>query len=181
MKKAVLALLLGAAVAASASDQPVKPSTSQTSASQAGVPGIQTPFKVWVDSGWIFVDNYGTTDWTAALDVWATCTPVAPTTTCGSKYVNGKYHVAHYDKGQFPKGHGVAPVKGSANVQQTSGAGWVALSLALPTGTFNVVASAANNFSPQTQVAIAPPPGSNTIQLQPGAIQLAPTKAPTRP
>ena len=85
MNKTILAaaLVLGSALTASASDQTNKPSSSQnTGVAQNPQTMIQTPFKVWPDGNWIFVDNYGTADWTAALDVWAFCTPVAPTTTC---------------------------------------------------------------------------------------------------
>lgn len=182
MKKTVLAavLILGTALTGAASDQTNKPSSSQTTGvAQNPQMMIQTPFKVWPDGNWIFVDNYGTADWTAALDVWATCKPVAPTTTCGPNFVGGKYHAGHYDKGTFPKGYGQAPIKGSANAQQVSGYGWVAVLIGLPAGSYKITATAANNSSPETDVTIAGSGGGNTVQVNPGAVQLAPTKTPT--
>ncbi len=177
--RAALAFALGAALTAAASDQPAKPPVSQTTgASQAGQLGIKTPFKVWPSDNWIFVVNEGTADWTGPLDVWATCTPVAPTTTCGPNFVGGKFHAAHYDKGSFPKGYGQAPIKGSANAQITSGYGWVAVLMGLPAGSYKITATAANNSSPETPITIQPPQGMGTLHVQPGAIQLAPTKTP---
>lgn len=183
MKKTIFAaaLILGTALTAAASDQPAKPPVSQTTgAAQNPQIMIKTPFKVWPSDNWIFVENDGTTDWTGPLDVWATCTPVAPTTTCGPNFVGGKFHAAHYDKGSFPKGHGQAPIKGSANAQITSGYGWVAVLMGLPAGSYKIVASAANNSSPETPITIAASSSGNTIQLKPGAVQLAPTKTPVR-
>lgn len=181
MKKTILAaaLILGTALTAAASDQAKKPSSSQNTTGVARNPLslIDTPFKVWPDGNWIFVVNYGTSDWTGALDVWANCTPVAPTTTCGPNFVGGKYHAGHYDKGTFPKGYGQAPIKGSANAQQVSGYGWVAVHMGLPAGSYKVVAKAANDSSPETAITIAGQ-GGGTIQVQPGGIQLAPTKTP---
>jgi hypothetical protein len=181
VKKTILAaaLVLGSALGASASDQTNKPSASQTTGATQN-PGtmIQTPFKVWPDGNWIFVDNYGTSDWTAALDVWAFCTPVAPTTTCGPNFVGGKYLAGHYAKGAFPKGHGQAPIKGSANAQQVDGYGWVAVHMGLPAGTYKITAKAANNSSPETPITIAGQNNGPTVQVNPGALQLAPTKTP---
>ncbi|HTS02243.1 MAG TPA: hypothetical protein VMN04_06945 [Thermoanaerobaculia bacterium] len=181
MKKTILAaaLALGSALGASASDQPNKSASQTTGAAQQSQIGIQTPFKVWPSDDWIFVVNYGNADWTGPLDVWATCVPVAPTTSCGPNFVGGKYHAAHYDKGTFPKGHGNAPVKGSANAQQTSGPGWVAVFMGLPAGSYTITATAANNASPATPITIAAPQGGNTVHVSPGAIQLAPTRTPT--
>lgn len=179
MKKTILAaaLILGTALTAAASDQTNKPSSSQTTgAAQNPQILIKTPFKVWPDGNWIFVVNYGTADWTGALDVWATCKPVAPTTSCGPNFVGGKYHAGHYDKGTFPKGYGQAPIKGSGNAQITSGYGWVAVLMGLPYGSYKIVASAANNSSPETDITIAAPP--STITVNPGALQMAPTKTP---
>jgi hypothetical protein len=182
VKKNVLAaaLILCSALPAFASDQTKKPSSSQTTTGALQNPQtmIKTPFKVWPDGNWIFVVNYGTADWTGPLDVWATCKPVAPTTTCGPNFAGGKYHAAHYDKGTFPKGYGQAPIKGSDNAQITSGYGWVAVLIGLPAGSYKIVASAANNSSPETDITIAAPSSGNTIQVKPGAIQLAPTKTP---
>lgn len=180
MKKTILAaaLILGTALTAAASDQSKKPSSSQTTAaSQAGHIAIQTPFKVWPDGNWIFVVNYGNADWTGPLDVWVTCVPVAPTTSCGPNFVGGKYHAAHYAAGTFPKGYGNAPIKGSANAQQVSGPGWVAVLSGLPYGSFKVTASAANNSSPETDITLSAP--VSPIHAAPGAIQLVPTKVPT--
>ena len=180
MKKNILAaaLILGSALTATASDQTKKPSSSQTTAGALQQPQtmIQTPFKVWPDGNWIFVVNYGTADWTGALDVWATCKPVAPTASCGPNFAGGKYRAGHYDKGTFPKGYGQAPIKGSANAQQVSGYGWVAVHMGLPYGSYKIVASAANNSSPETDITIAAPP--STISVKPGTLQLAPTKTP---
>ncbi|MCM3877248.1 MAG: hypothetical protein NEA02_12625, partial [Thermoanaerobaculia bacterium] len=162
-----------------ASDQK-RPSASQAStvAQQAGKLAIQTPFKVWPDGNWIFVVNYGTSDWTGALDVWATCKPVAPTTSCGPNFVGGKYPAGHYDKGTFPTGYGQAPIKGSANAQQVSGYGWVAVGMGLPAGKYRITATAANNTSPETDVTIAGSPSGNVVKVGPGTLQLSPTKTP---
>ncbi len=180
MRKNILAaaLILGTALTAAASDQSKKPSASQTTAvSQNPQTMIKTPFTVFVDGNWIFVVNDGNSDWTGPLDVCATCVPVAPTTSCGPNFVGGKYHAAHYAAGTFPKGHGNAPIKGSANAQQVSGPGWVAVSTGLPYGSFKVTATAANNSSPATDVVLSAP--VSPIHADPGTIQLAPTK--TRP
>lgn len=182
MKKTVLAatLILGAALTAAASDQSNKPSTGPTAtgATQNPQTMIQTPFKVWPDGNWIFVVNYGNADWTSALDVWATCKPVAPTASCGPNFASGKYHAGHFAIGQFPKGHGNAPIKGSANAQQVSGPGWVAVFMGLPYGSFKVTATAANNTSPETDVTLAAP--VSPIGVNPATLQLAPTKTPVR-
>jgi hypothetical protein len=181
VKKTILAaaLILGTALTAAASDQPNKTSSQATTgAAQNPQNMIKTPFKVWPDGNWVFVVNYGTADWTGPLDVWVTCKPVAPTTSCGSNFAGGKYHAGHYDKGAFPKGYGQAPIKGSANAQITSGYGWVAVLIGLNQGSYKITATAANNSSPETDVTIAGPPSGNTIQVQPAAIQLAPTKKP---
>jgi hypothetical protein len=90
----------------------------------------------------------------------------------------------------FQAGHGpaVAPVKGSDNAQQVSGYGWRALRMDLPPGSYEITVTVdpngkvaekdeANNVSTKT-VSIAAPPASGTIQVNPGAIQVAPTKTP---
>lgn len=183
MKKTIIAaLILGTALTAAASDSK-KPSASQkVVVAQNPQTLVDTPFKVFPDGNWIFVVNYGTTDWTAALDVWAMCKPVAPTASCGPNFVGGKYLAGHYAKGAFPAGHGNAPIKGSANAQQVSGAGWVAVHMGLPAGSYKITAKAANDSSPETDITIAGQ-GGGTIQVQQGGIQLAPTKtpAPRRP
>jgi hypothetical protein len=143
-------------------------------------PHNENPFTVWPEGNWIFVMNYGNADWTGPLDVWATCKPVAPTTSCGSNFVGGKYHAGHYDPGKFPKGHGNVPMKNSENVQQVSGPGWVAVFMGLPAGTYKITATAAGKSSPETDVTTGAPQSDNTmkVKVQPAAIQLAPTKKP---
>jgi hypothetical protein len=182
VKKTILsaALILGTALTATASDQPNKGSSQTTGAAQNPQIMIKTPFAVFVDGNWIFVMNKGDKDWTGALDVWASCKPVAPTTSCGPNFAGGKYKAGHYDAGKFPKGFGpaVAPIKGSANAQQVDGYGWVAVLMGLPAGSYKITATAANNSSPETAITIAAPSSGNTIQVQPAAIQLAPTKKP---
>jgi hypothetical protein len=186
VKKTILsaALILTAAFSAAASDQSNKPSSSQTTTGAAQQQNmIKTPFDVWPDGNYIFVVNKGTADWTGALDVYATCKPVAPTTSCGSNYSGGKFHAGHYDKGTFPKGFGpgVSPIKGPGpNAQITSGSGWVAVFMGLPAGSYKITATAANNSSPETSITIAAPPpsGGNVVKVSPGTIQLAPTKTP---
>lgn len=178
MKKTILAasLLLATSLTAAASDQK-RPAASQAStvAQQAGKLAMQTPFKVWPDGNWIFVVNYGKSDWKGSLDVNATCQPFAPTTSCGPKFPAGKFH-AHYDT--FPKGFGNAPIKGSANAQQVEGAGWIAVGMGLPAGKYKITATAANNTSPETDVTIGGTPTGNVVKVGPGIMQVAPTKTP---
>ena len=55
--------------------------------------------------------------------------------------------------------------------------------MGLPAGSYKITAKAANNSSPETPITIAAQGTGNTVQVNPGAIQLAPTKtpAPRRP
>ncbi len=181
MKKITLAsaaLIVLAAALPGAAEESKKPGTSMTTgaAQQANRLGLKTPFNVWPDGNWIFVVNAGNSDWKAPLDVHATCVPVAPTTSCGSNFPGGKFH-AHYDT--FPAGHGNAPIKGSANAQQISGPGWIAVLMGLPAGSYKITASAASNSSAEANVTIASPPSGNTIQVQPGVVPVVkPTKTP---
>lgn len=194
MKKTILAaLILASACAAAASDQPAKPGASQTTAGAAGAAAAALPkpdFHAFADGQWIFVMNGGDADWTGPLDVKATCKKEATKQTptiCGPNFPNGSffYHLAN-----FPAGHGpsVTPIKGSDNAQQVSGYGWRALNMGLPAGgSYEIVVTVdpngkiaekdeGNNVS--TKVVSIPAPAGNTIQVQPGAIQLAPTKKP---
>lgn len=197
MKKTILvaALILGTALTAAASDQSNKPSTGPGPAGQtaAGSAASQLPkpdFRAFADGQYIFVMNGGDADWTGPLDVKATCkkegTKQDPTI-CGSNFPNGTFfqHLAN-----FPAGHGpsVAPIKGSGNAQQVSGYGWRALRMELPTGSYEITVTVdpngkvaekdeANNQSVQN-VSIAAPAGSGPVVVNPGAIQLAPTKKP---
>ncbi|MBK9062429.1 MAG: hypothetical protein IPL89_04430 [Acidobacteria bacterium] len=181
MKKTVLAatLILGAALTAAASDQSNKPSTGPTAtgATQNPQTMIQTPFKVWPDGNWIFVVNYGNADWTSALDVWATCKPVAPTASCGPNFASGKYHAGHFAIGQFPKGHGNALIKAPRTLSRFR-AGLGRRLHGAPYGSFKVTATAANNTSPETDVTLAAP--VSPIGVNPATLQLAPTKTPVR-
>ena len=176
-------LVLASAVPAAAAETK-KPSSSMNTgaAQQAGQLAVKTPFTVFADGNWIFVLNKGDKDWTGPLEVNAACTPVAPTTSCGSNFVGGKYHAGHYDKGTFPKGFGpgVSPIKGPGpNAQITSGSGWVAVFMGLPAGSYKITATAGNNTSPETNVTIAAPPSGNTIQVQPAVVPVVkPTKTP---
>jgi hypothetical protein len=181
VKKATLVsaavLVLASAVPAGA-EESKRPVMTTSTAQQGGKLAIKTPFNVWPDGNWIFVVNVGATDWTAALDVYAACTPVAPTTSCGPNFVAGKYLAGHYDKGHFPKGHGNTPSKGSPN-QQVSGPGWVAVMMGLPAGSYKITATAANNTSAETAVTIAGAPSGPVVQVQPGVVPVVkPTKTP---
>lgn len=184
MKKTVLAsvaaLAFGTALAAAASDQPNKPKGQTTTVSQQNQIGIKTPFNVWVDGQYVFVVNMGNADWAGPLDVTATCTPVAPTTTCGSGFPGGKFQ-QHF--ATFPKGYGQLPTHNPGS-QETSGAGWIAVFMGLPNGSYEIQGRAANNYSPETAITIAAPQGGisphpSVVHVSPGAVQLAPTKTPT--
>lgn len=197
MKKTILAaaLILGTALTAAASDQSNKPSTGPAPAGQtaAGSAAAQLPkpdFRAFADGQYIFVMNGGDADWTGPLDVKATCkkegTKQDPTI-CGPNFPNGTFlhHLAN-----FPAGHGpsVAPIKGSGNAQQVSGYGWRAVRMDLPPGSFEIVVTVdpngkiaekdeANNVSTKN-VTIAGSNSPGAVQVNPGAIQLAPTKKP---
>jgi hypothetical protein len=164
------ALAVGFTLTAAA-EESRKPSAMAPGVAQQGKVAVQTPFKVWPDGQYIFVVNYGTADWTGALDVSAVCAPTAPTNTCGPNFPGGKFKT-HF--ATFPKGHGNAPVKGAGNAQQISGAGWIAVFMGLPAGSYKITATAANNVSPETAITIpgSTPPGgvvvgSPTISVKP--------------
>ncbi len=133
---------------------------------------IQTPFRVWPDQNYIFVVNGGTKDWTAALDVTAKCTPVAPSTSCGSNFPGGIFR-KHYNAGTFPKGFGQSPVSApnGNSVIIPNGAGYDAVFMGLPVGTYRITATAANNSSPDTAITITtPPPGAPApVHVNPAA------------
>lgn len=166
MKKIIFAaaLILGTTLIATASDQ----KKLATGPAQQGPLALKTPFKVWIDGQYIFVENDGATDWTYPLDVSATCTPVGPTTSCGSTFPGGKFS---RNFATFPAGHNQAPQYG-----RTSGAGWIAVSMGLPYGTFKITARAANNYSPETNITLSAP--VSPLRVNPATIQLLPTKTP---
>lgn len=167
------ALAAGFTVTASAAEVSQRPSAMAPGAAQQGKIAIQTPFKVWPDGQYIFVVNYGNSDWTGALDVSAVCVSTvvnAPANACGANFPSGKFK-QHF--ATFPKGHGNAPIKGSANAQQISGAGWIAVFMGLPSGSYKITATAANNVSPETTITIAPPPGP-TVVVGPATISVKP-------
>jgi hypothetical protein len=176
----VAALVLASAFAVAASDQPNRTSAQVPGAGQ-NPQLLQTPFKVWPDGNYIFVVNGGTTDWTGPITVTAKCVPLAPTTSCGPNFPGGTF-TKQYAKGQFPKGHGQTPVSApnGNSVIITPGAGYDAIFMGLPVGAYRITASAGTNSSPETIIKITvPPPGSQPpVHVQPGAIQLAPTKSP---
>ena len=166
---ALAAALVGFTLTAGA-EESNRPSAMAPGAAQASKLAIKTPFNVWPDGQYIFVVNAGTTDWAGALDVSAVCAPTAPTSTCGANFPGGKFK-QHF--ATFPKGHGNAPIKGSGNAQQISGAGWIAVFMGLPAGTYKITATAANNVSPETAITIAPPPGP-TIVVGPATLSVKP-------
>lgn len=154
-----------------AADVGKRPGAEQISPDSVGRPiFIQPTIKVWPDGNYIFVVNQGTKDWPGAMDVSATCTPIAPTTTCGPNFPGGKLQ-KHYDT--FPKGYGNAPIKGSGNAQQVEGAGWIAAFMGLPAGTFEITAKAANATSAKTTITIAPEGGG--LQVSPVTPVVKPT------
>ncbi|HQQ78091.1 MAG TPA: CARDB domain-containing protein [Thermoanaerobaculia bacterium] len=196
MKKTILAvLILGTALTAAASDQSKKPATGPAPAGQtaAGAAAAQLPkpdFRAFADGQYIFVMNGGDADWTGPLDVKATCkkegTKQDPTI-CGPNFPNGSffYHIAGFQAGHGPS---VAPIKGSGNAQQVSGYGWRALRMDLPPGSYEITVTVdpngkvaekdeTNNQSVQN-VSIAGSASPGAVQVNPGAIQLAPTKKP---
>lgn len=189
---AALAVALGLALGASASDQAPPPAVGQTAARApaSGIPLAKPDFRTFADGQYIFVMNGGDADWTGPVDVKATCTKEGTkqtATSCGPNFPNGSffYHLA-----SFPAGHGpsVAPVKGSDNAQQISGYGWRALRMDLPAGGSYVIVvtvdpqskiaekDEGNNVS--TKAISIPAPAGNTIQVNPGALKLSPTKTP---
>lgn len=196
-KTLALAFVLGISFGAAASDQTNKPSASQTvpGAPAGGAAALvaRPDFRAFADGQWIFVMNGGDADYTGPLDVKATCTREAKPApdACGPNFPGGTffYHLA-----AFPAGHGpsVAPVKGSDNAQQVTGYGWRALRMDLPAGaTYQITVTVdpngkiaekdeANNTAPPKSITIAPASGPSTIQVKPGAIQLAPTAPPAR-
>jgi hypothetical protein len=189
------ALILGNALAAAASDQSKKPATGPppTGQTAAGPAAVQLPkpdFRAFADGQYIFVMNGGDADWTGPLEVKATCkkegTKQSPTI-CGPNFPSGTFFQS---LASFPAGHGpaVAPVKGSDNAQQISGYGWRALRMELPTGSFEIVVTVdpngkiaekdeGNNVSTKN-VSIAGSSSPGAVQVNPGALQLAPTKKP---
>jgi hypothetical protein len=167
VKKTILvtaaALCFGIAFAAAASDQANKAS-SQTTTGAGQNPQIQTPFKLMPSGNYVFVINGGTADWTGPLDVNVKCTPVAPTTSCGSNFPGGTLH-KHYNKGEFPKGHGQTPVSAPSgnSVIIAQGGGYDAVFMGLPVGKYKITATAGTNSCPETNIQITvPPPGSPT-------------------
>jgi hypothetical protein len=168
----VAALALGLGLPAAADDSKKVSSTMPGAAQQGGI-AIKTPFNVWPDGQYIFVVNYGNADWTGPLDVSAVCkstTANAPANACGTNFPGGKFK-QHF--ATFPKGYGNLPLKGSGNSQVTSGAGWIAVFMGLPAGTYKITAAAANNVSPETTITIAPPPGP-TFVVGPATISVKP-------
>ncbi len=179
MKKTALVLAaLVAGLTAAASDQPTR--ANQATGKPPLNPNlIQTPFRVWPDGNYIFVVNGGATDWTGPVTVTAKCEPLAPTTTCGPNFPGGTF-TKQYAKGQFPKGHGQTPASAPSGntVIITPGAGYDAIFMGLPVGVYRIAATAGTNSSPATIIKITvPPPGSQApVHVNPGAIQLTPTK-----
>jgi hypothetical protein len=173
VRKSILAaaLVLGVALPAAASDQPNKPSSSQTTTGAGLNPNmIQTPFRFIASGNYVFVINGGTADWTGPLDVTITCTPVAPTKSCSNTPVH-----KHYNKGEFPKGHGQTPASAPSgnSVIITQGGGYDAIFMGEAVGTYQFVAKAANNTSPQMSVNVTtPPPGSPTPVVVSPAVTL---------
>jgi hypothetical protein len=179
LKNLIALVVLGAALTASASDQPPKPAAGPTPPGGGRI-AIKTPFRFQASGNYVFVINGGTANWTAALDVTVKCTPVAPTTTCAYPSMQ-----RHYNAGEFPKGYGQSPASAPSgnSVVITQGGGYDAIFMSEAVGTYKFVATAANNASPEMPVTVTtPPPGSQPpIHVNPGAIQLAPTKPPARP
>ena len=171
MKKHILAsaLILGTALTAAASDQSNKPSTGPATPGGGLNPNlVQTPFHFLGSGNYVFVINGGTSDWTGPLDVTITCAPVAPTKSCANTPVK-----KHYNKGEFPKGHGQAPVSGSSgnSVILPKDCGYDAVFMGEAVGTYTFVAKAANNTSAEMSVNVTtPPPGSPTpVIVKPAA------------
>jgi hypothetical protein len=180
VKKTILAaaLILGTALTAAASDQSNKPSSGLPVTGAGLNPNlIQTPFHFLGSGNYVFVINGGTSDWTGPLDVTITCAPVAPTKSCSNTPVK-----KHYNKGEFPKGHGQAPVSAPSgnSVIIANGGGYDAVFMGEAVGTYKFVATAANNTSPEMSVNVTtPPPGTPpTIQLNPAATRGIAPKAP---
>ncbi len=177
MKKNILAaaLILGTALTAAASDQAGKPSSSQRTTGAGLNPNmIQTPFRFLASGNYVFVINGGTADWKGPLDVTIKCAPVPPTTSCGANFAGGSIK-RHYDKGAFPAGHGQAPASAPSgnSVIITQGGGYDAIHMGLAVGTYKVVASAANNSSPEMPTTVTtPPPGSPTPVVVSPAVTL---------
>jgi hypothetical protein len=170
------ALCIGLAALPAAAEKKNQPSAAETNvdSGQLNPNMIQTPFRFLASGNYVFVINGGTADWTGPLDVTIKCVPVAPATSCGANFAGGALH-KHYNKGEFPKGHGQTPVSApnGNSVIISQGGGYDAVFMGLQIGSYKITASAANNTSPEMPTTVTvPPPGSPApIHLNPAATQ----------
>jgi hypothetical protein len=131
---------------------------------------VQTPFRFMVSGNIVFVINGGTADWTGPLEVTIKCAPVAPAVSCGANFASGALH-RHYNKGEFPKGHGQTPASAPSGNAVIVTPGVDTIGMGLPVGSYKIVASAANNTSAEMPTTFTePPPGVRTpVHLNPAA------------
>ncbi len=177
MKKTILVTAavigLGLSAAPAAAEKKNEPATGPATTRTGLNPNlIQTPFRFLASGNYAFVINGGTADWTGPLDVTIKCAPVAPATSCGANFASGALH-KHYNKGEFPAGHGQTPASAPSgnSVIITQGGGYDAIFMGLQVGSYKIVATAANNTSPEMPTTVTvPPPGSPTpVHLNPAA------------
>lgn len=138
---AVLALGLALPTAADEVKKASTPKVVPVPAATRGMYAMAKPdLVVLLTERYLFAMNLGGSDYVGPLDIGGGCqstAPNAPVSACGASFPGGafNFHVAN-----FPHGHGQLPTYSPGPNQQTAGAGWIAIPLGLPPGTYEVTA-----------------------------------------
>ena len=167
-------LCFGLAAAPAAAEKKSEQAASRIPSPDPG----KLPFRLTPVANYVFVQytGPGPKNWTAQLDLYVKCAPVAPATSCGSNFPGGTFHKG-WGPGAFPQGSNngslaAAPSGNSAIVP--GGTGLEAVFLGMPVGSYKITAMLGSNplnAAPETSVTVTtPPPGSPTpVHLNPAA------------